>query len=88
MKKNNTKFYCFLCAFLLGISTCGADHSEKFDLEKAEDASGVETQVIADAAENEDASISGIPYSLQFKGEASEDIIEEFKNISMLVRLS
>lgn len=72
----------------MGISTCGADNSEQLDLEKAGYTSGIETQVISDAAENEDASISGIPYSLQFKGDASEDIIEEFKNISMLVRLS
>lgn len=88
MKKNSIKFYCFLCLFLFGISTCGADNSEQVDVQKDEDTSDVKTQMVADAAKNEDVSISGIPYSVKFKGDVPDDVIEEFKNISMLARLS
>jgi len=88
VKNIKTNFYGFLCVLLLGISTCGADNSEQLDFNKAEELPNLETHVLADAAENEDTSISGIPYSLKFKGDASEDVIEALKNISMLLRLS
>jgi len=88
VKKNKTKLYCLLCAFLLGINTCGADSPEEIEIHKVEDLSNLETQVIAEAAENEDTTISGIPYSLRFKGDACASVIDALKNASMLLRLS
>ena len=87
-KKENNTLYYFLYVLVFSINTCGADNADQLDSQKYENTATLETKIITTAAKNEDASISGIPYSVKFKGNASEDLIDEFKNISMLVRLS
>lgn len=76
-----------ICVIFFGV-IYGAENTEELAINHTDQNTTFETKTIKTAAKNEDTSISGIPYSVKFKGNASEDLIEEFKNISMLVRLS
>lgn len=87
-KAENKRIYYLLYVFVFSINRCGADSLSQLDAQQHDHAATLDGKIIANATKDEDAAISGIPYSVKFKGNASETLIDEFKDNSLLVRLS